>query len=245
MAAEQQRGQKRSREEATTGTIEAVDSKTPNFGKGQRIIDDVHEVTVIEMEDGNRLLVFPEFLSQKELVAYCTVSVGVERKQGASGFNLKPRFEVCYTPDGLPYRYSGKSHFTTHYPQHVLKVADRMVEKMEEAVPSNPFSELSTAVDIRYGKELKQGGSISAHADDEMPWGAVCVLSLGQKRWLRVQSVRTREYTNVALTHNSLIVMYGRTFQQKYTHRVDKLSPKEPVFDRYSLNVRFLEKKKE
>jgi alkylated DNA repair dioxygenase AlkB len=81
------------------------------------------------------------------------------------------------------------------------------------------------------------------HSDNENEdWGLVLILSFGQERWLRIRSKKTGQWYNVKAGPNTLIAMYGSTFQEAYTHQVDKLSEDEEVGVRLSLNVRFLPK---
>lgn len=114
-----------------------------------------------------------------------------------------------------------------------MKILEDKIEIGEYTVPSS-------AVDICYDGTLERGGSIAAHKDDEEDWGMVIVFSLGQTRYLRVRNDVTKEFVNVEMRHNSLVVMYGDTFQKMYTHQVDRLSPNEPIGTRLSLNVRYL-----
>jgi alkylated DNA repair dioxygenase AlkB len=107
-------------------------------------------------------------------------------------------------------------------------------------MPPNPYTELSSGVDIVYSSKFPRGGSIGCHSDDEMNWGMVIVLSLGQTRYFRVRRKSDGDWVNVKLGHNSLTVMYGPTFQELYTHQVDKLKEGEPVGIRMSMNARFL-----
>lgn len=71
-------------------------------------------------------------------------------------------------------------------------------------------------------------------------WGIVIIFSLGQTRWLRIRSKKHKsQWINVEMSHNSLLVMSGESFQQRYTHQVDKLTKHDIVGNRLSLNVRF------
>jgi len=152
----------------------------------------------------------------------------------------KPRKEVCYTTDGLPYLYSGVAHTTTRFPAHVLDVIPRLLAAVQTLVPSNLYTELCNAVDIVYDTSFDRGGSISAHSDDEGCWGLVLIFSLGQTRWLRVRGKYTKKWTNVEMLDNSLVAMHGCSFQGNYTHQVDKLPVGDVVGQRMSLNVRFM-----
>jgi len=139
--------------------------------------------------------------------------------------------------------FGGKAS-NVQYPEYVLKVADIFCSLVDnslqiEGLPKNPYTKLSTGIDIIYDASFPRGGSISAHKDDEQDWGMVIVFSLGQTRYLRIRRESDKSWYNVEMLHNSVVVMYGPTFQQKYTHQVDKLHASDVVGVRLSLNVRY------
>lgn len=212
----------------------------------------VKEAGIHRLDSENFLIVLPNILSKEVLEEYLASALKVDRVQGKAPFgSLKPRKEVCYTPDGTPYNYSKINHYTTKYPSHVLAILPLFMQAIDSALanaglPPSEYRELSSGVDIKYDSSIKCGGSIAAHRDDEDHWGMVVIHSLGQTRYLRVRrnfEGNVGEYSNVELSHNSLVVMYGPSFQKFYTHQVDKLSPKETIGTRLSLNVRYLKKK--
>lgn len=196
------------------------------------------------LDFSNYVLIFEDCLKSSPLMNYMEEAVNVPRVGGKSGFGMKPRRELCYTPDGTSYRYSGVSHSTTKYPAHVtevMKIFEPMVnDRLKEFFSiDNPYTVPSSAVDIIYDSTFPRGGSISKHKDDEKDWGMVMVFSLGQERYLRIRSDETGKYYNFSMPHNSLVVMYGETFQKKYTHQVDKLLETDKVGTRLSLNIRY------
>lgn len=218
--------------------IKHLDCKKPLFRKTQRVFE---ETGTYFIDTENAMIVSHNILDQEELNHYVTKSLDVERESSFSGFAMKPRYEVCYTPDGTPYEYSNQKHHTSKYPQHVLD----LIPKFKDVINHNlgkitPYAKLSTGVDILYSDDFPRGGSISAHRDYEMDWGLVIIYSLGQSRWLRVRNSETKQFYNIKVPHNSLVAMHGPTFQKNYTHQVDKLSKDEPVGNRLSLNIRFL-----
>jgi alkylated DNA repair dioxygenase AlkB len=191
-------------------------------------------------------LLINNVLSQSQVDEYVREAVLVERESGLSGHGMmKPRREICYTTNGRAFAYAGVAHRTVAYPPHVLKVASLFVEKVDDLLRRHrhercEFTELSSGIDIVYDDEFAKGGSVSPHKDDEDPlWGMVMIFSLGQTRFLRIRSETTKHFTNVQMKHNSLVVMYGASFQRDYTHQVDKLSGDEPIGTRLSLNMRF------
>ena len=153
----------------------------------------------------------------------------------------KPRREVCYSTNGDAYVYSGRAQPTTLFPRHVQTLVPVILRAVEKLVPDNRFTKLDHGIDISYDDRVPRGGSNGAHRDDEnAEWGLVAIVSLGQTRWLRVRSDTTKQFTNVELRHNSLVCMHGKSFQQRFTHQVDKLAKNEPVGVRQCVNIRFL-----
>lgn len=222
-----------------------MDSFQPR--NGRLLQEGLHKI-----DSENCLIVIPNILSGEMIKGYLPKALAVDRVRGKAPFGtLKPREEVCYTPDGSSYVYSRIAHSTQMYPLHVRALLPLFIEAVDDALkrkglPPNKYTELSSGVDIMYGPTLDRGGSIAAHKDDEKEWGMVVIHSLGQTRYLRVRKNfegEVGEYFNAELSHNSLVVMYGPTFQKFYTHQVDKLSPREAIGTRLSLNVRYSEKK--
>ena len=132
----------------------------------------------------------------------------------------------------------------------------------------NDYQKRDTAVDIVYSSKFKRGGSIGAHADDEFfedplytallsKWGSIFVYSCGQKRVftisekkfvkggvgrgaIQMKFKRGKKLFQIPLEDNSLVVMWGPTFQEKCMHEVEKLHPEKPVGMRHSLNIRYV-----
>lgn len=199
---------------------------------------------IIRLAQGCSLLMMDNLLSEVELKRYLEEAATINRVSGRAGFGIKPRKEMCYTSTGESFKYSGVNHTTMQYPDHVMHAISQMEKRTDELLlrefgHKSQFRALSSGIDIVYDKSFPRGGSICAHKDDEKKWDMVMIFSLGQTRYLRVRSDLTKEYINVEMDHNSLVVMYGENFQKLYTHQVDKLSENEAVGTRLSLNVRF------
>jgi len=199
---------------------------------------------VYPLDNENLVMLFTSLLIDADLDEYLQEAVKVSRSSGRSGFGWKPRREVCYSPDGAPYIYSRIAHATLKYPNHVLKVASLCCTEVDKALQKeglqpNPYITLSSGVDIIYDASFPLGGSISAHKDDEQDWGMVIIFSLGQTRYLRVRCDTDRKWYNIEMTHNSVVVMYGPSFQKNYTHQVDKLHRDDKIGVRLSLNMRY------
>lgn len=208
---------------------------------------------IIKLDDENFLIVLPNVLTDVERTKYIDGASNVARKQGPGfmGHNT-PRAEVCYTKNGDSYKYSGKKRYSTTYPKHVEWLSKKIIEKVGDIIQKNgksenPYTCHDTSVDIIYNKQFKFGGSIGKHSDDEYDktnpdkvWGLVAIYSLGQSRYLRVADKGpNRSYKNIELKDNSVIAMYGPSFQEKYTHQVDCLKENEKVGTRLSLNIRY------
>ena len=220
-------------------SISAFPCKQPQFKKDQVIINTASRIT---LDSENSLIVAYDVYNADEIGNYVEHAINVERISGKSAFNsMKPRREICYTIDGQPYKYSGIKHNTAIYPQHVLDILPKIKSLIDLYIPDNKYNKLSNAVDIIYDSAYTGGGSIGAHGDNEAPWGLVAIFSLGQTRWLRLRRISDKIWYNVEMKHNSVLLMYGATFQQLYTHQVDKLKDSEKIMPRMSLNVRYLE----
>lgn len=217
--------------------VKSIDCKKPRFTNQ----DTFNETGIYTLDDDlNMIILINDILDDNDVDEYLTNAINVKRISGKSSFGVKPRQEICYTIDGKPYKYSNINHNTEIYPQHVINIINKLTDKFNSFLPfDNEFNELSTGVDILYSNKFPRGGSIGRHADDEYDWGLIIIYSLGQSRYIRIRNNSTSEFTNIKMVHNSLVAMYGSTFQQNYTHQVDKLSVNEKVSSRYSLNIRF------
>jgi alkylated DNA repair dioxygenase AlkB len=227
----------------TPSMVKKHTPRRPNF-RGQVLIDSSRLMTISSepMAEKNILALQYNFLTEKELEAYVDASCKVIRFGGKSIHNsLKPRRDIGYTVDGHNIRYSNQFHPTRRYPPHTFPVLKRINQYLDATFPQHPFHELSDGLDILYSNDFERGGSVGSHADDERSWGIVAILSLGQTRWLRVRHRTDGTYHNIEMRHNSLTVMYGRSFQQLYTHQVDKLHADDIIHPRLSFNVRYLE----
>lgn len=200
----------------------------------------IEEPGVYPLDDNNSVILISNLLSPSALEAYLERARLVPRKSGRSGFGMKPREEICYSPDGEPYVYSRIAHPTMKYPDYVLMTLQQAYEQVESKLGYKcEYRTLSSGVDILYSAAFPRGGSISAHSDDEDDWGLVLIFSVGQTRTLRVRNKETKQWFNIKMESNSVVAMHGATFQQKYTHQVDKLKASESVYQRFSLNARY------
>lgn len=202
-----------------------LDCINPNYK--QPIYEDNIE---INLDDENKVILMNDIIDYQK---YVDNIVNTYRVRGKTSYNYdKPRYEVCYTHDGTSYKYSNIDHYTTKFPQHILDLSNELLEKL------NLNANLSHCVDIHYSHEIVGGGSIAKHQDNEQNWNIVLIYSLGQSRILRISSDKNILF-NIKMKHNSLVAMIGSTFQQKYFHQVDKLTKKDTIGDRYSINFRY------
>lgn len=228
----------------------------PSFNRGIQTI--ITSPGVTDLQNGASVIVMHNIMSDTEIQKYLESAVNITRLPGKSGYGKdKTRLEMCYSaPGDPPFRYSGRIHPTIPYPEHVSELSKTLLTKIKEFIPDNVYTKTSYGVDIMYSDEFKLDGGIRAHSDidhsnkdrsnkdrsnkDHSDWGLVMIFMLGQSRWMRIRHKITKDWTNVLMTHNSVIAMYGKDFQQDYTHQIDKLNKKEPVGIRLSLNFRFL-----
>lgn len=225
--------------------LQAISCKRPRFPKGQKVLESADRCSVLNLDEENAVVVINCAIVDPEYrQGYLEDALMVSRSSPYLFGAPIPRAQVCYTTTGAAYKYSGRKHGTIVFPDHVLDMISRLMEVFNQVVPDNQYRTVDTATDLIYSAEQERGGSISPHKDDENPnWGLVLVYTVGQERWLRVRKNHNGElgdYVNVKLTDNSIVAMYGPTFQSKYTHHVDKLKVGEPIGARHSLNVRFV-----
>ncbi len=197
---------------------------------------------VIPLDEENSIVILHGVLPAEEVAHYTEHADLVERPEGVAPFgHKKPRREVCLRSenDTHAYKYGGIAHRTVLYPEHTLRVIQKIYDAFLRVVPANPFTRLSLGVDIVYDATLKNGGSVAWHADDEDAYGLVLIYSVGQSRTFRVRRNTDGELHRVPTGNNTVIAMYGPTFQARYKHEVPKLRDGEPVHTRYSLNVRY------
>jgi alkylated DNA repair dioxygenase AlkB len=216
------------------------------------------------LPDGNCFFAIRNVLTPKQRTDYLMAAARMEREQGGTGPFVTPREELAYTRNGEPYVYGRRKRKTMEYPLHVKVLSDLLLRQFSLKLASlrlrNDYQKRDTAVDIVYSSKFKRGGSIGAHADDEAEWGSIFVYSCGQTRIftisdkivdsevrskdgrvIRTKFKRGQKLFQVPLEDNSLVVMWGPTFQHKYMHEVDKLKDGKRVGMRHSLNIRYVE----
>lgn len=218
--------------------IVPMDALTPAF-RNQEVIT---KTGIYNLDRKNSLILIKNFLPDDMVDEYLEKAQHADRKSGPTAFNaVKPRKEIIYTTKEKGIIYGGVKHDSVEYPKYVLKLVPYMLKAVKKFIPDNIYTKLSTGIDIIYDADFPRGGSVGKHSDSQDEgWGLIVIWSLGQTRWLRVRRIKDGEWYNVKMEHNSLTVMYGKTFQQLYTHQVDKLMPKDEVGSRLSLNVRFV-----
>lgn len=199
---------------------------------------------IYDLDPKNSIVLIKNVLPDVEVDKYLQGAADVERESGKSGFGYKPRIERCYTLTKAPLRYSGVAHKTSCYPEHVSAMMKQIKTSVDEMLERNgmrsKYNVLADGIDIVYDDTFPRGGSVAAHKDLMDKYGRVDVVSFGQTRLMRVRRVSDKKIYNVEMPHNSVLVMYGDTFQEEYTHEVPKLREGEPVGARNSINVRYL-----
>lgn len=201
-------------------------------------------------EKGNYLFFKSNVLTETQIANFLAKEKTQERTQVPFMNNMTPRFEINY---GDQYNYSGVVRPGIPHPEHIhelLEILKPTINSMikEATNLDNPYTTLSNGISILYGPEAKiNGGALCMHKDNEsLPgfhWGLIIIYSVGQTRWLRVKRDSDNQYYNIPTVDNSLIMMFGPTFQKPspdgYTHGIAQLSPKDNVGARLSLNIRF------
>lgn len=226
-------------------TLEEDEIPKPRFGADQIVVELKGKKFVRhQLDKTNSILLIDRALPRKTIPKYVRKSSRIERYSPMcntpGGKKPIPREQVCYREagDGKSYVYSGTKHETTEFPDFVKICIAHFIAKINTYIPDNKYVIPDTATDLIYSDKQERGGSIGAHKDDENPnWGMVFIFSLGQTRYLRIRK-EGGAYINVKLQHNTLAVMHGKTFQQIYTHQIDKLPATVEVKTRHSLNVR-------
>ena len=117
--------------------------RRPTF-RGQNVITDTARYL---LDDENSVILMKNILTEQELADYLSGACTVERQSSRSAFGMKPRREVCYSVDGEPYVYSRIKHHTVKYPQHVLNMLEICMAQINEIMPDNPYTVLSTGVE--------------------------------------------------------------------------------------------------
>jgi alkylated DNA repair dioxygenase AlkB len=184
---------------------------------------------LLEIADGGTLLYDPDFLAPGEaddLFALLKERTLWRQETGAFGHPF-PRLTWYYADPGVAYTYSGVTHESAPWPDHLLGLRARV-----EEVAQAPFNSLLLNY-YRHGQD-----SIGWHTDAEPELGpdpVVPSVSLGATRRFFLRHTRTREKLSFDLTHGSLLLM-GGTCQHHWQHSVPKTA--EPVGERINLTFR-------
>lgn len=228
--------------------VEARDCAFTQF-KGQTTYLKTDAIQIVNLDEENFIGFFPNALAEAQVADFLA---GVQqtphfRPDLKPGAFIPPRQELSMGP--AEYNYSGqKRPCIIGYPEHVEKLIGQVAPLVDQLVgrarennpalpPVNPYTEPSSSIEIVYGDpKIPLGGSIAPHADDEDPnWGLISVYSLGQSRqFIVTPNPKTNPDAHAAAkkwvaktADNSLIVMFGPSFQQRYLHEVPKLKESE------------------
>lgn len=224
--------------------IKPMPCRRPPFRK-----QNVYETTGLhKLDDINFLLLIENILPKPILINYFKHALNVKRYKTSMpyGYSMPPRHQICYTMEDQEIVHPTQKYgeIMTTYPTHVLDLIPYFMNRIKEYIPNNPYVILSTGLDILYSPQFPRGGSIAAHSDylgdPDRKWGLIIIYSIGQTRYIRIRRKDDKTYFNVQMNNNSLVCMYGESFQQLYTHQVDKLYSNEEVGCRISLNMRFM-----
>lgn len=189
-------------------------------------------------KEGNFIQVIPNVLNKKDRVTFIENASRVPREQTGKGPFITPRLEVCYSSDDV-YTYGGTARPTFPFPPHVTNLSDKIIKILSKPNGTTYLDlshlKLDVGADIEYSPTFSGGGSIGEHSDDEYKangtpvWIAVVSYSLGQTRTMIIRSKNPHEIVaKVPLKDNSAVCMCGPTFQEKYTHAINKLNKSRP-----------------
>lgn len=174
-------------------------------------------------------------------------------KEKAIMGHFKPRdersFDWSNTSDST-FDYGGQKYIShpataeeTKLSIDLLEIIKRVIDNtsgvlgfdLESLVPDQ-------GVNIHYSETRHAGGSVAKHRDDEDDWPVVAVLTFGQTRAFKITSNNGKKKYCVLPKHNSLLVMIGKNFQNKFMHEVPKFTkatPIENIGSRVSWNIRY------
>ena len=179
------------------------------------------------------------------------------------------------------YKFGGVNHQSTELNAEQVRFAEMMLRSVEASrayfadspkekhrkyatyFPAKLNRERLSAVFNLYRAAFEGGGSVSDHSDNESlkrkvcprPWPVVLSYSVGMARELVIKIAGTSTVVKrIVLEPHHMVAMIGRTFQEKYTHAVPKITTAKKlnelqitggITDRISITIRAEEKKEE
>ena len=202
----------------------------PPLWKGQA------ETTVSkDLGNGNHLLIIHNILLPDERVSYLQRVGDIQHVDSTIGNSM----EMNFTRDGSVPSYADVNQPTQVLPSHILEVAESVSSSTSAAIAGHIYTVLDTCAEIKLGKTMVRGGNICQQSDNLSQWGCISILSFGQTRWMRISKVGAQGTINVSMPDNSLLVMYGLSFQQQYQYQVDELPDGHSIGVNLLLKMRF------
>lgn len=180
----------------------------------------------LDYED-NSLWVFPNFLSEMDLKAYVTAASTVTR-----AINDLKHARTSDSRSFVRY-YTGSKQV----PAHVNDLAFRVRQR----IPG--INGLSFVADHLFGATHAGGGGLWEHS--EVGKQTVVLFSLGQTRYLRLREKRFRAkdekranyLASVALSHNTVVILHGDTFQRNYKMSMEKFADQDQASTHHLLKL--------
>lgn len=205
------------------------------------------QTTHFALDDQNSLLIIKNYLDEHQLNQWIAHTLNTKRQRSTTIHDkLIPRYEAFYAVEPEMDHGIGilkTTPFINQFAQQILQSAMHHRKHL-------PWTQFFGTIDCYYDPELDHGGFIRAHSDGNI-YGLSTIFSFGQTRYLNIEgyqrrtTIGNRTYYNksilIPMNHNDLVCMMGPTFQKKYHHGVLPLRVDEPAYDRYSLNLRFLD----
>lgn len=188
-----------------------------------------------DLGDGNHLFIVRNVLTQEQRVSYLQCSADTQRVPSTIGNAM----EMNFTRDGTVPAYANVNQPTDTLPTHILDVSESVSSSISSAMPGNIYTVLDTCAEIQLSKSMPNGGCLRQQSEYASHWGCVSMLSFGQTRWMRVSKNDAQGTINVSMPDNTLLVMYGPTFQEHYKHQIDELPKAHPMGTHHLLKMRF------
>ena len=190
-----------------------------------------------DLGGGNHIYIIHDAVSESERISYLQQAADTTRMTTPSGIS-----QMYFTRDGSVPSYADVNQPTETLPSHMLTICSTVSDSVSSAVADNPYTVLDNCAEYEFASTAYKGGGISTQSDacaESSKWGCTAMLSFGQTRWIRFSKNNAQGTINIAMPDNSIIVMYGTTFQDKYQYCVNELPDNHPIGTHLLLKMRF------
>ena len=190
-----------------------------------------------DLGGGNHIYIIHNAVSESERISYLQRAADTSRTNTPSGIT-----QMYFTRDGSVPVYADVNQPTQTLPSHVLTMCSIVSESVSSAVAENPYTVLDNCAEYEFASTAHRGAGLAPHSDacsESSKWGCIAMLSFGQTRWIRFSKNNAQGTINIAMPDNSIIVMYGTTFQDQYQYHVNELPANHPIGTHLILKMRF------